>query len=80
MAMKLWVHVLRGATLDLGGAHSAAPSIDPRRWALRDLVVRRIGFAHWGLANAVAARGTGLKQRDPVAEPLWADTQPWCHK
>jgi len=81
MAMKLFAHVLRS---EIPAADSddpaAASSADARRWVFRDLVVRRQGYAAWGLwqtASAAAATPSG----DPGLEPpLWSDTQPWCHE
>jgi hypothetical protein len=80
MAMKLFAHVLRSEipAVDAEDAATTAMS-DGRRWVFRDLVVRREGYAAWGLsqaASATAAKPPG----DPGLEPLWADTQPWCHE
>ncbi len=80
MAMNLFAHVLRGEKFGTEDWHAAARSIDPRRWAVRDLVVRRFGFASWGLSNPAPPKSMGATPRDPAAEPLWADTQPWCHE
>ena len=79
MAMKLFAHVLRS---DIPAADSSLPlttaTPDPRRWVLRDLVVRREGYAAWGLW--LASTGAATTQREPAIEPLWPDTQPWCHE
>jgi len=80
MAMKLFVHVLRsgipGGDLD---EPAAAGSPDSRRWVFRDLVVRRHGYAAWGLSGPTGA-DAAAPPRDPAVEPLWPDTQPWCHE
>ncbi len=80
MAMKLLAHVLRGETLGTENGPVASRSIDPRRWVFHDLIVRRVGFAPWGLSNPAPADDIGAKHRDAAIEPLWADTQPWCHE
>jgi hypothetical protein len=74
--MKLFAHVLRSGIPAVDSGEPATP--DSRRWVFRDLVVRRDGYAAWGLrwpasAGATKARG------EPASEPLWPDTQPWCH-
>ena len=83
MAMKLFAHVLRSATSGPGPGEPApgGGSIEPRLWVVfRDLVVRRDGYAPWGLSHAAPAGGEATTRREPSAEPLWADTQPWCHE
>jgi hypothetical protein len=81
MAMKLFAHVLRSATSG-SGPEEPAPggSLEPRLWVFRDLVVRREGYAPWGLSHAVPAGDEATTRREPTAETLWADTQPWCHE
>ena len=80
MAMKLFAHVLRS---EISAADSIWPvavaSLDPRRWVFRDLVVRRDGYAAWGLSPESSA-GTAAPALEPAAEPLWPDTQPWCRE
>ena len=81
MAMKLFAHVLRSAAPDAGPDEPVATrSLDLRRWGFRDLVVRRDGFAPWGVSHPAPASGAATTRRDPAAEPVWADTQPWCHE
>jgi hypothetical protein len=81
MAMKLFAHVLQTPTPGAGPDEEAASrSQDGRRWMLRDLVVRRDGFAPWGLSFPAHGGGAAATGREPTAEPLWADTQPWCHE
>jgi hypothetical protein len=79
MAMKLFAHVLRS---EMPASDSLAPTAtatpDARRWVFRDLVVRRDGYAPWSLSRRPSARAAG--SREPSAEPLWPDTQPWCHE
>jgi hypothetical protein len=80
MTMKLFAHVLRSEipATDSNDPGAVATS-EARRWVFRDLVVRRDGFAAWGLwppASSTAATTAG----DPAVEPLWSDTQPWCHE
>ena len=80
MAMKLFAHVLRSeipASSSLEPATTAAA--DPRRWVFRDLVVRRHGYAPWGLSHGPSA-GAAASPHEPPVEPLWPDTQPWCHE
>jgi len=77
MAMKLFAHVLRMPGVDSDGPAAAATS-DSRRWVFRDLVVPRDGYAAWGLWRASV--GPVTPPRDPAIEPVWSDTQPWCHK
>lgn len=80
MAMKLLAHVLRGAPPEAGG-RATARSAESRRWVVfRDLVVRRGDSAPWGLAFSASGFGPRAERSDPAQEPLWADTQPWCHK
>jgi len=80
MAMKLFAHVLRS---EIPAADSVASTAtvtpDTRRWVFRDLVVRRDGYAPWGLSRRPWARAAA-GPREPSAEPLWPDTQPWCHE
>jgi hypothetical protein len=79
MAMKLFSHVLRSeipGTASTGPAATAA--MDARRWVFRDLVVRRDGYASWGLSSRPSANAAA-PAHDPV-EPSWPDTQPWCHE
>jgi len=79
MAMKLFAHVLRsGIPAVDSGEPSATGTPGSRRWVFRDLVVRRDGAAAWGIWPVPAAAGT--PQREPGSEPLWPDTQPWCHE
>jgi hypothetical protein len=79
--MKLFALVLRSATSG-SGPGSSVPSglFEPRFWSFRDLVVRRGGYALWGVSHAAPAGGAAVTLRDPSAEPPWVDTQPWCHK
>jgi hypothetical protein len=80
MSMKLFVHVLRSGipAVDTDGP-AATTATDSRRWVFRDLVVRRDGYAAWGLWRPTSADGATTK-REPATEPLWPDTQPWCHE
>ncbi|MEO5843629.1 MAG: hypothetical protein ABIQ33_02195 [Caldimonas sp.] len=80
MAMKLFAHTLRGEHLGTENGPRASRQIDPRRWVFHDLVVRRAGFAPWGMSNAAPADGPATIRRDDATEPLWHDTQPWCHE
>jgi hypothetical protein len=80
MAIKLFAHVLRSEIPAAGSNGSAtAAALDPRRWVFRDLVVRRDGYAPWGVSPRPPADGA-TPPREPAAEPLWPDTQPWCHE
>jgi hypothetical protein len=82
MAMKLLAHVLRSA-ISGSGPDEPAPSgsLELGLWVVfRDLVVRRDGYPPWGLSHAAPAGGEATTRREPSAEPLWADTQPWCHE
>jgi len=77
--VNLFAHVLRSGmpAVDANDpAETATP--DSRRWVFRDLVVRRDGYAAWGLwrTNSTDA---ATPRREPSTEPLWPDTQPWCH-
>ncbi len=81
MAIKLFAHVLRVATADAAPhASAAAHSLDLRRWVFRQLVVRRADMAAWGLSLPGRASDGEAARRVGAAEPLWADTQPWCHE
>ena len=79
MAMKLFSHVLRS---EIPGADADEPAtsaaMDAPRWVFRDLVVRRDGYASWGL-SARPATNPAAPTHEPV-EASWPDTQPWCHK
>jgi len=79
MAMKLFAHVLRS---EIVAAESNDPAdmatADSRRWVFRDLLVRRHGYAAWGLWQPTPV-GAATAPVDPALEPHWADTQPWCH-
>ena len=80
MSMKLLAHVLRSGIPALDSdAPAATATPDSRRWVFRDLVVRRHGYAAWGLWRSASADGAA-KPREPATEPLWPDTQPWCHE
>ncbi len=81
MAIKLFAHILRASTVgDDRDDAVAREADDGRRWAFRDLVFRRSDLAEWGLAYALpVSRGTAAR-RKPRSEPLWPDTQPWCHE
>jgi hypothetical protein len=80
MAMNLFSHVLRsGIPADDSDEPAATAALDSRRWVFRDLVVRRDGHSAWGLLRA-ASTGAATARREPSIEPLWPDTQPWCHK
>ena len=79
MAIKLLAHILRGTTSDAARATSADEAADGRRWAFRDLVVRRVDLAAWGLAYPLPGMGKKAVRREGSAEPMWAETQPWCH-
>ena len=58
MSMKLFVHVLRSGipAVDTDGP-AATTATDSRRWVFRDLVVRRDGYAAWGLWRPASADG-----------------------
>ena len=77
MVMKLFAHVLRSEIPAVDSVEPAAP--DSRLWVFRDLVVRRDAYAAWGLWWSASA-GAAKPRREPATEPLWSDTQPWCHK
>ena len=77
MALKLLAHVFR-SEIPAGNGPAATAALDPRRWLLRDLVVRRGDPAPWGVSPR-ASTGSA-PSREPAAEPLWSDTQPWCHE
>ena len=79
MAIKLFAHILRAATPD-DERDDAAPSLDSRRRAFLDLVVRRVDLTAWGLAHPLPPGLDGVARREPATEPLWADTQPWYHE
>jgi hypothetical protein len=78
MALKLFAHVLR-SEIPAGGLAAATAAIDPRRWDFRDLVVRRDGYSAWGLLPR-RSPDAPRSPPEPAAEPLWVDTQPWCHE
>ena len=82
MAMNLFAHVLRSTTSGSGPDEPAlSGTLEPRLWVVfRDLVVRRDGYAAWGLSRAAPEGGEAATRSEPSAEPLWADTQPWFHK
>jgi hypothetical protein len=81
MAIKLFAHILRSTTPGEDPEEpDAASAPEPRRWVFRDLVVRRDDLAAWGLWRPAPANDADAARHDPAAEPLWADTQPWCHK
>lgn len=71
------IHGVAAATP--AAAATATAAADPRRGVFRDLVVRRAGYAAWGLSNPATPRAAAVP-REPAAEPLWPDTQPWCHE
>ena len=80
MAMKLFAHVLRSEFAVVGsGAPAMTGSPESRRWVFRDLVVRRHGYAAWGLSGPTAPIAA-KPGHEPSAEPLWPDTQPCCHE
>jgi hypothetical protein len=79
MAMKLLAHVLRNAIPAIDSGEPAAAAMPgSRRWVFRDLVVRRDGYSAWRIRPATAAAGS--PPREPGIEPLWPDTEPWCHE
>jgi hypothetical protein len=76
--VNLFVHVLRsGIPASHEPTETATP--DSHRWVFRDLVSRRDGYAAWGLWRT-ASTGAAPPRREPSIEPLWPDTQPWCHE
>jgi len=77
MAMKLFAHMLQMPGVDSSGPAVTATA-DSRRWVFRDLVVRRDGYAPWGLWRPSA--GAATPPGEPAIEPVWPDTQPWFHK
>ena len=78
MAMKLFAHMLRSEIPGIDSEKAAAAATpDSRRWVFRDLVVRRDGYAAWGLSREAAAVAV---PRESAIEPLWPDTQPWWHE
>jgi hypothetical protein len=77
MAMKLFPHMLQMPGVDSNGP-AATATADSRRWVFRDLVVRRDGYAPWGLWRPSA--GAAAPPGEPAIEPVWPDTQPWYHK
>ena len=79
MAMKLLAHVFRSEIPGSDEPDGTASS-EARRWIFRDLVVRREGYAPWGLSHPAPSSGAAKPRRESAAEPLWADTQPWCHE
>jgi hypothetical protein len=80
MAMKLLAHVFRTGIPALASTEPAgAATADSRRWVFRDLVVRRDGYAAWGLWSPARA-GAAKPRREAASETLWPDTQPWCHE
>ncbi len=81
MAIKLFAHVLREIASAEGVATPAAiRSLDLGRWRFRELVVRRSDPAAWAWPRAPQAGDARVPRRASAAEPLWADTQPWCHE
>jgi len=79
MAMKLFAHMLRSEIPGIDSDEPAAAATpDSRRWVFRDLVVRRDGYAAWGLS--VEAAGIVALPRESAIEPLWPDTQPCWHE
>ena len=78
MALKLFAHVLR-SEIPAGGDAAAAGALDSRRWVFRDLVVRRDGYAAWGLSGR-SSSDASVPAREAAAEPQWSDTQPWWHE
>ena len=80
MAIKLLAHILRNTSPDEPDEPAMGRSLDPRRWVFRDLVVRRDDLSAWALWGKAPKRRADAVRRDPAAEPLWADTQPWCHE
>jgi len=78
MAMKLFAHMLRSEIPGIDSDEPAAAATpDSRRWVFRDLVVRRDGYAAWGLSKET---GAVAMPRESAIEPLWPDTQPWWHE
>ena len=81
MAINLFAHALRGSTgADQRNGSVAAASAESRRWGFRDLVVRRVDLATWGLAPPPPAGRRSGDRRKSGPETLWPDTQPWCHE
>jgi len=78
MSMKLFEHMLRMPGVESGGPAAVAAAADPRRWVFRDLVVRRDGHSASGLWRT--SSGSATPPREPAIDPVWPDTQPWCHK
>jgi len=79
MAMNLFAHVLRSGIPAVDSDEPATAAPDSRRWVFRDLVVRRDGYSAWGLWRTASA-GAATPRRETPIEPLWPDTQPWCHE
>ena len=62
MAMKLFAHMLRSEIPGIDSDEPAAAATpDSRRWVFRDLVVRRDGYAAWGLSREAGAVAMPLK-------------------
>jgi hypothetical protein len=82
MALKLFAHALRGtAPQGTAGKTLTLRAIEARRWSFRDLVVERGDVPVWGLAHwPSSVRAAVMRRSDAAPEPLWADTQPWCHE
>ena len=81
MAINLFAHALRGSTgLPQRDDSIGSASAESRRWGFRDLVVRRVDLAAWGLAPPPPAGRRASDKRKSGPETAWPDTQPWCHE
>ena len=64
-----------------GGAPGApARSLDLGRWVMGELLADRGEPVSWGLQRSSASHARKAGGRGKSSEPLWADTQPWCHE
>ena len=81
MTIKLLSHVLRGSLLAAGApAATAGRPLGLRRWVFEELVVGRWEPIGWRRQRPLPRGTTAPSAAAAHGDPLWSDTQPWCHE